>query len=127
MANIPDNLSYSETHEWLLVEGNVATIGITDHAQNELGDIVYLEVKDPGTEITADGEFGVVESVKAASDLYLPVAGKIAEINEAAVEEPAIINKDPYGSGWLAKIEVMNQGELGKLMDAAGYAAFIGE
>jgi glycine cleavage system H protein len=127
MVNIPENLSYSETHEWLLVEGNVATIGITDHAQNELGDIVYLEVKDPGTEIAADGEFGVVESVKAASDLYLPVAGKITEVNEAAVEEPAIINKDPYGSGWLAKIEVADPGELGKLMDAAGYAAFIGE
>jgi glycine cleavage system H protein len=127
MVNIPENLSYSETHEWLLVEGNVATIGITDHAQNELGDIVYLEVKDPGTEIAADGEFGVVESVKAASDLYLPVAGKITEVNEAAVEEPAIINKDPYGSGWLAKIEVADPGELENLMDAAGYAAFIGE
>jgi glycine cleavage system H protein len=127
MVNIPENLSYSETHEWLLIEGSVATIGITDHAQNELGDIVYLEVKDPGTEITADGEFGVVESVKAASDLYLPVAGKITEVNEAAVDEPAIINKDPYGSGWLAKIEVTDPGELDKMMDAAGYAAFIGE
>lgn len=127
MVNIPENLSYSETHEWLLVEGNVATIGITDHAQSELGDIVYLEVKDPGTEIAADGEFGVVESVKAASDLYLPVSGKIAEVNEAAVEEPAIINKDPYGSGWLAKIDVTDPRELDNLMDAAGYAVFIGE
>jgi glycine cleavage system H protein len=127
MVNIPENLSYSETHEWLLVEGNVATIGITDHAQSELGDIVYLEVKDLGTELTAGDEFGVIESVKAASDLYLPVAGKITEVNETAVEDPAIINKDPYGSGWLAKIEVADPGELEKLMNAAGYAAFIGE
>ena len=127
MVNIPESLSYSESHEWLLVEGNVATIGITDHAQSELGDIVYLEVKDPGTEVPTDGELGVIESVKAASDMYLPVAGRITEVNEAAVEDPAIINKDPYGDGWLAKIEIADPGELEKLMDAAGYAAFIGE
>ncbi|UCE27598.1 MAG: glycine cleavage system protein GcvH [Candidatus Coatesbacteria bacterium] len=127
MVNIPDNLSYSETHEWLLVEGNVATIGITDHAQNELGDIVYLEVKDPGTDVPTDGEFGIIESVKAASDLYLPVGGKVTEVNEAAVEDPAIINKDPYGDGWLAKVELADPGELEKLMDAAAYGAFIGE
>jgi glycine cleavage system H protein len=127
MANIPEGLSYSETHEWLLVEGNVAKIGITDHAQSELGDIVYLEVNDPGTDVSAGGEFGIIESVKAASDIYLPVAGKITEVNDAAVEEPAVINKDPYGDGWLAKIELADSGELEKLMDAAGYAAFIGE
>jgi glycine cleavage system H protein len=127
MVNIPENLSYSETHEWLLVEGNVAKIGITDHAQSELGDIVYLEVKDPGTEVSAGGEFGIIESVKAASDIYLPVAGKITEVNDAAVEDPAVINKDPYGDGWLAKIELGDLGELEKLMDAAGYAEFIGE
>jgi glycine cleavage system H protein len=127
MVNIPENLVYSDTHEWLLVEGNVATIGITDHAQSELGDIVYLEVKDPGTEVAAGGEFGIIESVKAASDLYLPVPGKITEVNDAAVEDPVVINKDPYGSGWLAKIEVTDPGELKKLMDAASYAAFIGE
>jgi len=127
MVNIPEDLSYSETHEWLLVEGNVAKIGITDHAQSELGDIVYLEVKDPGTEVSAAGEFGIIESVKAASDLYLPIAGKVTEVNDAAVEDPAVINKDPYGDGWLAKIEPADPGELEKLMDAAGYAEFIGE
>ncbi len=127
MVNIPDNLLYSDTHEWLSVEGNKVTIGITDHAQSELGDIVYLEVKDPGTEIAADGEFGVIESVKAASDLYLPVAGKITEVNQTAVEDPATMNADPYGDGWIAKIEVTDPAELERLMDAAGYAVFIGE
>jgi glycine cleavage system H protein len=122
----PEDLSYTETHEWAKVGDNVATIGLTDHAQSELGDIVYLELPDLGADVVADGEFGVVESVKAASDLYAPVSGKVVEVNEAAVRDPALVNRDCYGDGWLVKIELKDPSEIENLKTAAEYREFIG-
>lgn len=122
----PEDLSYTETHEWAKVSDNVATIGLTDHAQSELGDIVYLELPDLGVDVVADGEFGVVESVKAASDLYAPVSGKVVEVNEEAVQDPALVNRDCYGDGWLVKIELKDPSETENLKTAAEYREFIG-
>jgi glycine cleavage system H protein len=122
----PEDLSYTETHEWAKVDGNVATIGLTDHAQSELGDIVYLELPEVGADVAAGGEFGVVESVKAASELYAPVSGKVLEVNGAATEEPALVNRDCYGEGWLVKIELNDPSEVENLKTAAEYKEFIG-
>jgi glycine cleavage system H protein len=122
----PEDLRYDETHEWAKVEGDVATIGITNHAQSELGDMVYLELPAVGTEVTAGGEFGVVESVKAASDVYAPLSGKIIEVNDAAVEDPTAVNRDCYGEGWLVKIEIKDASEVENLKSAAEYKEFIG-
>ncbi len=123
----PEDLSYSETHEWAKVEGGVATVGLTDHAQSELGDIVYLELPEPGAEVKAGAEFGVVESVKAASDLYAPLSGKVVEVNDAATREPALVNRDCYGDGWLVKIQLKDSSEVENLKTAAEYKEFIGE
>jgi glycine cleavage system H protein len=122
----PEELSYTETHEWAKVDDNVVTIGLTDHAQSELGDIVYLELPDIGADVVANGEFGVVESVKAASDLYAPVSGKVVEVNEAATQDPALVNRDCYGDGWLVKIEIKDPSEIENLKTAAEYKEFIG-
>jgi glycine cleavage system H protein len=122
----PEDLKYSDTHEWARVEGKVVTIGLTHHAQSELGDIVYLEMPSVGQDVTAGGEFGVVESVKAASDLYSPLTGKVSEVNEAAAADPSLVNKDCYGAGWLAKLEIKNPAEVEKLKTAAEYKEFIG-
>jgi glycine cleavage system H protein len=122
----PEDLSYTETHEWAKVDDNVVTIGLTDHAQSELGDIVYLELPDIGADVVANGEFGVVESVKAASDLYAPVSGKVVEVNEAATQDPALVNRDCYGDGWLVKIEIKDPSEIENLKTAAEYKEFIG-
>jgi glycine cleavage system H protein len=122
----PEELKYDETHEWARMEDNVAAVGITDHAQSELGDIVYLELPEVGTEVKAGGEFGVVESVKAASDLYAPLSGKVVEVNKAAVEDPALVNRDCYDSGWLVKIEMKDPSEVENLKTAAEYKDFIG-
>ncbi len=122
----PEELSYTETHEWAKVGDNVVTTGLTDHAQSELGDIVYLELPDLGANVVANGEFGVVESVKAASDLYAPVSGKVVEVNEAAVQDPALVNRDCYGDGWLVKIELKDPSEIENLKTAAEYKEFIG-
>jgi glycine cleavage system H protein len=122
----PEELSYTESHEWTRVEDNVVTVGLTDHAQSELGDMVYLELPPAGTEVTAGGEFGVVESVKAASDLYAPLSGKIVEVNQAASDDPALVNRDCYGEGWLVKIELKDPSELENLKTAAEYQEFIG-
>jgi glycine cleavage system H protein len=122
----PEELSYTETHEWAKVDDNVATIGLTNHAQSELGDIVYLELPDLGANVVANGEFGVVESVKAASDLYAPVSGKVVEVNEAAVQDPAVVNRDCYGDGWLVKIDLKDPSEIENLKTAAEYKEFIG-
>jgi len=122
----PEDLSYAETHEWAKVDGNVATVGLTDHAQSELGDIVYLELPGVGAEVTAGGEFGVVESVKAASDLYAPLSGKVVGVNDAVSQDPALVNRDCYGDGWLVKIELKDPSEVENLKNAAGYKEFIG-
>jgi len=122
----PDNIKYTETHEWVRVEDGVATIGLTFHAQSELGDIVYLELPEVGKEVKAGGELGVVESVKAASDIYAPLSGKVVEVNAAVASEPSLVNRDPYGAGWLVKVQLNDLSELTKLKDAAAYKAFIG-
>ncbi len=122
----PEELIYSETHEWIKIDGKVATVGLTDHAQSELGDIVYLELPGVGTEVTAGGEFGVVESVKAASDLYAPLSGKVVAVNDAATQDPALVNRDCYGEGWLVKVELKDPSEVENLKTAAEYKEFIG-
>ncbi len=122
----PEELNYSETHEWIKIDGKVATLGLTDHAQSELGDIVYLELPGVGAEVTAGSEFGVVESVKAASDLYAPLSGKVVAVNDAATQDPALVNRDCYGEGWLVKVELKDPSEVENLKTAAEYKEFIG-
>lgn len=123
----PGELSYSKTHEWAKVEDDVATVGLTDHAQSELGDIVYLELPEVGAEVTAGGEFGVVESVKAASDLYAPLSGKVVEVNDAVTQEPALVNRDCYGEGWLVRIQLRDSSEVENLKTATEYKEFVGD
>ncbi len=121
----PSDLKYSETDEWIRVEGDVGTIGITDYAQEQLSDIVYVEVIAALGETLPKGEaFAAVESVKAAADIYLPVGGKIAEVNDALADTPEIVNTDPYGGAWIARIEISDPSELGALMDAATYEKY---
>lgn len=122
----PENLKYAETHEWVRVEGDEATVGITAYAQNELGDVVFVELPwdEAGREVSAEGKFGDVESVKAASELFSPVAGAIIRMNEALKETPDIVNSDPYGDGWMIVVKLSDKGDLDRLMDAAAYEAF---
>ena len=119
--NFPENLRYTKDHEWISLEGDVATIGITDFAQHELGDIVYVEVETVGQELEADAIFGTVEAVKTVSDLFLPVAGKITEVNALLESEPEKVNTDPFGDGWMVKMTVKNIEDVAKLMDAEAY------
>lgn len=123
----PDNLLYTKDHEWVAVEGKVATIGVTDYAQTQLGDIVYVDLPSLGAEFKAEDTFGVVESVKSVSDCYAPVSGKVVEINEDLSENPAMLNEDCYGDGWLLKIEMKNADEVKKLMKAAEYQSMVKE
>lgn len=125
MSNVPAGLKYSKEHEWVKVEGNVATIGITDHAQHALGDIVFVELPKVGAEAKFMKPIGVVESVKAASDVFSPLSGKITAANDALAKSPETINTDPYGAGWMAKIEMSNTAELNNLMDDAGYKKYL--
>ena len=118
----PDDLRYSREHEWVRVEGSVAVIGITSFAADELGDIVYVELPEVGASLTQFGSFGVVESVKAVSDLFSPVSGEVAEVNGDLRGSPELLNTDPFGSGWIAKVSLADAGELDKLLDAAAYA-----
>ena len=118
----PDDLAYSKEHEWVRVDGSRATIGITSYAADELGDIVFVELPDVGTSLKQFGSFGVVESVKAVSDLFAPVSGEVVEVNEALRESPELMNSDPFGDGWIARVELADSGELDALMDAAAYA-----
>jgi glycine cleavage system H protein len=127
MSKIPAELKYTKEHEWVIVEGKIATIGITDHAQSELGDIVFVEMPELGKQLTQNGEFGVVESVKTVSNLYSPVSGKITAVNELLGGKPETINKDPYGQGWIIKVENINADELNKLLNAEEYKKFLGE
>ena len=122
MADFPADLKYSKTHEWVRLEGDVATIGITDFAQGELSDIVYVEIAAVGKTIKPHEPIGTVEAVKAVSDLYSPVSGEVVAANEALQDSPANVNKDPYGEGWMAKIKIADPAELDGLLDAAAYA-----
>lgn len=122
----PENLRYTKDHEWIKLEGNVATIGVTDFAQQELGDIVYIEIETKGKSLTADTVFGTVEAVKTVSDLFLPVAGTITEVNPVLDAQPELVNTDPYGEGWMVKMTVDNVGDVEKLMDAAAYEKLVG-
>ena len=123
----PEELKYSKEHEWARMEDGRVVIGITDHAQEELGDIVFTELPDVGTELAQNGTFGVVESVKAVSDLYSPVSGKVVEVNDALKEEPELVNSDPYGDGWMIIVELGDESELNDLLSADEYKAFIEE
>jgi glycine cleavage system H protein len=123
MSNTPANLKYASSHEWALLDGDVVTVGISDHAQDALGDLVYVELPNVGDTVSQGDEAGVVESVKAASDIYAPVSGEIIEINEALVDSPEIVNSEPYEGGWLYKIRVSDVAELDALMSAEEYAA----
>lgn len=125
--NIPDDLKYTKDHEWVRIDGNTITVGITDHAQEQLGDIVYAELPEEGESVSKEEAFGVLESVKAVSDCYAPVSGKVLEINNVLTENPETVNEDPYGDGWMVKIEASNPSELEGLMDKNGYAAFLKE
>ncbi|MFN2418105.1 MAG: glycine cleavage system protein GcvH [Candidatus Limnocylindria bacterium] len=118
----PDDLRYSKEHEWVRVEGSRATIGITSFAADELGDVVFVELPEVGAALSQFGTFGVVESVKAVSDLYAPVSGEVVEVNEALRESPELLNADAFGAGWIAKVELSDTAELDGLMDAAAYA-----
>lgn len=128
MSNIPAELKYVDTHEWLRAEADgTITVGITDHAQELLGDVVYVELPEIGTQLAAGAEAGVVESVKAASDVYAPIAGEIVAINQALVDAPEKANQDPYGEAWFFRIKPADANALDSLLDAAGYAAEIGQ
>ena len=124
--SIPTDLKYSKDHEWVRVEGDVATVGITAYAQGELGDIVFVEVDTVGETIDKEEVFGSVEAVKTVSDLYMPVSGEILEFNESLNDGPETVNSDPYGEGWMIKIRIADPSDLDELMDAEGYAAHIG-
>ena len=126
MSNIPDGLHYSKDHEWLRVEGETGTVGITDHAQSSLGDVVYVELPKPGETFAAHDTFGSVESVKAVSELFLPVAGEVTEVNESLTDEPEKVNNDPYGEGWMLRVRLANRGEVDSLLSAAEYEDYIG-
>ena len=125
--NFPDNLKYTKDHEWIRLEGNVATVGITDFAQSELGDIVYVDIPSLNKSLKKEAVFGTVEAVKTVSDLFLPVSGKITEINPQLNDKPEVVNKDPYGEGWMVKISVENPDEAKELLDAAAYKKLIGQ
>jgi glycine cleavage system H protein len=122
----PASLKYTKDHEWVRLEGDIATIGITDFAQGELGDIVYVEVETVGKELEAGAVFGTVEAVKTVSDLFLPVAGTINELNPVLAGKPELVNADPYGEGWMIKMTVANPADVAALMDAAAYEALVG-
>ncbi len=121
------DVRYTEEHEWVRLEGDIAVIGITDHAQEQLGDVVFVELPQVGTEVAKGGDAGVVESVKAASDIYAPVSGEIVEVNQALEDEPAKINQDAEGAAWFMKIKLSDTGELDGLMDDAAYKTFVEE
>ena len=124
MANVPEDLHYSKDHEWVRVEGNIASIGITDYAQNSLGDVVYVELPKVGEDFAANESFGSVESVKAVSEVFSPISGTVAEVNESLNDEPEKVNGDPYGDGWMIKVNMSNPGEVDSLLTAAEYEDF---
>ncbi|MEA1986771.1 MAG: glycine cleavage system protein GcvH [Candidatus Marinimicrobia bacterium] len=123
----PENLKYSEDHEWLKIDGNIATIGITEFAQGELGDVVFVELPEVDDEFDAGEAFGTIEAVKTVSDMMLPIAGKIVEVNNLLEDEPEMINSDSFGKGWIVKVEISDEKELENLMDSKAYKEFVGE
>ena len=125
--DFPEELKYTEEHEWVMVEGDLAIVGITDFAQDALGDVVFVELPEVGAQVEAGKAFGVVESVKAVSDIYAPVSGTVEEINDELPDAPEIINTSPYEDGWMVKIRMADTGEVDDLLDAEGYQAFISE
>lgn len=127
MSNIPTELKYSKSHEWVRVDGDIATIGITDHAQEELGDVVYVELPEAGRILSYDDIFGTVESVKAVSELYSPISGEVLEVNDTLSGSEAILNESPYENGWMIKVRLKDAAEIEALLTADGYKAEIGE
>ena len=123
--NIPENLKYTKDHEWVLIENNIATVGITDFAQGELGDIVYVEVDTLDETVASEAVFGTVEAVKTVSDLFAPLSGKIISFNDVLTDTPELINSDPYGQGWMVKIEIENRDEIENLLNAGAYASIV--
>jgi len=123
----PQGLKYSREHEWVKVEGNIALVGITDHAQSELGDVVYVELPEVGSELEANSTFGVVESVKAVSDLFAPVTGTVTEVNQQLNDEPELVNSDPFEDGWMLRIEMSDNSEVDALLELDDYKAYIEE
>jgi glycine cleavage system H protein len=124
--NFPSNLRYTKDHEWISLEGNIATIGITEFAQSELGDIVYVDITTEGEALAHEEIFGTVEAVKTVSDLFMPVSGKVTEVNKGLDTNPEAVNKDPYGAGWMIKVEMKDAGEISALLSATEYKALIG-
>jgi glycine cleavage system H protein len=125
--NTPDNLKYTKDHEWVLVEGNTGTIGITDYAQGELGDVVFVDIDPNLSEVKKGESVGTIEAVKTVSDMYAPFSGRVVDINSNLADNPEIINSDPYGEGWMMKVEISDTSELDDLLDAAGYKTLIGQ
>lgn len=125
--NVPDNLKYSKDHEWVSVDGNIAKLGITDYAQGELGDIVYVDIDSDLSDITNDEPFGTIEAVKTVSDLIGPFSGKVIELNTALQSSPELINTDPYGEGWMLKVEIADSSEINALLDSAAYKQLLGQ
>ena len=123
--NIPENLKYTKDHEWIKVDGKVGTIGVTDYAQGELGDVIYVDINVSG-DINMGDSCGTIEAVKTVSDVFAPVSGKITEVNTAINDNPAVVNKDPYGDGWIVKIELSNPAELDSLLDVKAYKELVG-
>ncbi len=125
--NFPDNLRYTKEHEWIRSEGKFGWIGITDYAQGELGDVVYIDIPAPGTAIVQGKSFGTIEAVKAVSDMYAPVSGEIVEVNPELQAHPELVNKDPYGKGWMVKVAMSDAGQLNVLLEVQAYRALIGK
>jgi glycine cleavage system H protein len=125
--NIPEGLKYTKDHEWIKIEGNTATVGITDFAQSELGDIVYVDISSTGKQVAQHEVFGTVEAVKTVSDLFMPISGKVGEFNKALDAAPEKVNSDPYGDGWMVKVEMTNAAEASSLLTAAQYKELIGK
>ncbi len=123
--NIPADLKYTQDHEWIRVDGDVAVVGVTDFAQGELGDVVFVEIETEGETLDKGETFGTVEAVKTVSDLFMPVGGEVTELNEALADDPELVNKDPYGEGWMIKVKISDVAELNDLMDAEAYQAMI--
>ena len=123
---IPAELKYTKDHEWVSVDGDIATVGITDFAQGELGDVVYVEIETEGDELDEGEVFGTVEAVKTVSDLFMPVSGEVVEVNEKIESEPELVNNDPYGEGWMVKVKLSDAGQVDSLLDAAAYESEVG-
>jgi len=123
--NIPENLKYTKDHEWIRVEGDEAFVGITDYAQGELGDIVFIEIETEGEELAQEEVFGTIEAVKTVSDMFMPVGGEVVEVNAKLEDSPEVVNKDPYGDGWLIKVKLADMAQVEELLDAAAYKALL--